>query len=77
MSSVAATRSLSGVYLFSILPCAQKGRGLSLAVRLDGNKVQANAFLPNMSHVAHAQGEKQLEKEINALMRKGEILDRR
>jgi len=41
-----------------------------------GTKVQANAPLHKaMSQRAHAQGEKQLEKEINALMRKAEILD--
>ena len=45
-------------------------------VALDGTKVQANASKHKaMSHERMLKSEKQLEKEINALMRKAEILD--
>jgi hypothetical protein len=45
-------------------------------VALDGTKVQANASKHKaMSHVRMLKAEKQLEKEINALIRKAEILD--
>jgi hypothetical protein len=45
-------------------------------VALDGTKVQANASKHKaMSHERMLRAEKELEKEINALIRKAEILD--
>jgi hypothetical protein len=45
-------------------------------VALDGTKVQANASKRKaMSHDRMLRAEKELEKEINALIRKAEILD--
>jgi hypothetical protein len=45
-------------------------------VALDGTKVQANASKHKaMSHERMLRAERELEKEINALMRKAEILD--
>jgi hypothetical protein len=45
-------------------------------VALDGTKVQVNASKRKaMSHERMLRAEKELEKEINALMRKAEILD--
>ncbi len=45
-------------------------------VALDGTKVQANASKRKaMSHERMLRTEKELEKEINALMRRAEILD--
>ena len=45
-------------------------------VALDGTKVQANASKHKaMSHERMLKAEEQLEKEINALMRRAEILD--
>ena len=45
-------------------------------VALDGTKVQANASKHQaMSHERMLRAEKELQKEINALMRKAEILD--
>ncbi len=45
-------------------------------VALDGTKVQANASKRKaMSHERMLKAEKQLGKEINALMRKAKILD--
>jgi hypothetical protein len=60
-----------------ILRLCQKAGMVSLGhVALDGTKVQANASKhKSMSHERMLRAEKELEKEINALMRKAEILD--
>jgi len=60
-----------------ILRLCQKAGMVSLGhVALDGTKVQANASKRKaMSHERMLRAEKELEKEINALMRKAEILD--
>jgi transposase len=60
-----------------ILRLCQKAGMVSLGhVALDGTKVQANASKHKaMSHERMLKAEKQLEKEINALMRRAEILD--
>ena len=60
-----------------ILRLCQKAGMVSLGhVALDGTKVQANASKHKaMSHERMLKAEKQLEKEINALLRKAEILD--
>jgi transposase len=60
-----------------ILQLCQKAGMVSLGhVALDGNKVQVNASKHKaMSHERMLKAEKQLEKEINALMRRAEILD--
>lgn len=60
-----------------ILRLCQKAGMVSLGhVALDGTKVQANASKHKaMSHERMLKAEKQLQQEINALMRKAEILD--
>jgi hypothetical protein len=60
-----------------ILRLCQKAGMVSLGhVALDGTKVQANASKHKaMSHERMLRAEKELEKEINALMRRAEILD--
>ncbi|QNI69716.1 IS1182 family transposase [Cyanobium sp. NS01] len=60
-----------------ILRLCQKAGMVSLGhVALDGTKVQANASKRKaMSHERMLRTEKELEKEINALMGKAEILD--
>jgi transposase len=60
-----------------ILRLCQKAGMVSLGhVALDGTKVQANASKRKaMSHERMLRAEKELQKEINALMRKAEILD--
>ena len=60
-----------------ILRLCQKAGMVSLGhVALDGTKVQANASRRKaMSHERMLRAEKELEKEINALIRKAEILD--
>jgi transposase len=60
-----------------ILRLCQKAGMVSLGhVALDGTKVQANASKHKaMSHERMLRAEKELEQEINALMRKAEILD--
>ena len=60
-----------------ILRLCQKAGMVSLGhVALDGTKVQANASKHKaMSHERMLRAEKELEKEINALIRKAEILD--
>ena len=60
-----------------ILRLCQKAGMVSLGhVALDGTKVQANASRRKaMSHERMLRAEKELEKEINALMRRAEILD--
>jgi hypothetical protein len=68
--------ALSDLFVQILLLC-QKAGMLSLGhVALDGTKVQANASKHKaMSHEGMVKAEKQLEQEINALMRKPEILD--
>ncbi|MBM5794321.1 MAG: IS1182 family transposase [Cyanobacteria bacterium K_DeepCast_0m_m1_088] len=60
-----------------ILRLCQKAGMVSLGhVALDGTKVQANASKRKaMSHERMLRAEKELQKEINALIRKAEILD--
>ena len=60
-----------------ILRLCQKAGMVSLGhVALDGTKVQANASKRKaMSHERMLRAEKDLQKEINALIRKAEILD--
>ena len=60
-----------------ILRLCQKAGMVSLGhVALDGTKVQANASKRKaMSHERMLRAEKELQQEINALMRKAEILD--
>ena len=60
-----------------ILRLCQKAGMVSLGhVALDGTKVQANASKHKaMSHERMHRAEKELQKEINALIRKAEILD--
>ena len=60
-----------------ILRLCQKAGMVSLGhVALDGTKMQANASKHKaMSHERMLRAEKELEQEINALMRKAEILD--
>jgi transposase len=60
-----------------ILRLCQKAGMVSLGhVALDGTKVKANASKHKaMSHERMLRAEKELEKEINALMRRAEILD--
>jgi hypothetical protein len=67
--------ALKGLFI-QILRLAQKAGRVSLGhVALDGTKVQANASKHKaMSHERMLRAEKELEKEINALMRKAEIL---
>ena len=68
--------ALKGLFV-QILRLCQKAGMVSLGhVALDGTKLQANASkLKAMSHERMLRAEKELEKEINALMRKAEILD--
>jgi transposase len=68
--------ALKGLFV-QILRLCQKAGMVSLGhVALDGTKVQANASKHKaMSHERILRAEKELEKEINALMRKAEILD--
>jgi transposase len=68
--------ALSDLFV-QILRLCQKAGMVSLGhVALDGTKVQANASKHKaMSHQRMLKAEKQLENEINALMRKAEILD--
>lgn len=68
--------ALKGLFV-QILRLCQKAGMVSLGhVALDGTKVQANASKRKaMSHERMLRAEKDLEKEINALMRRAEILD--
>jgi transposase len=67
--------ALSDLFV-QILRLCQKSGMVSLGyVALDGTKVQGNASKHKaMSHERMLKADKQLEKEINALMRKAEIL---
>ncbi len=68
--------ALKGLFI-QILRLCQKAGMVSLGhVALDGTKVRANASKHKaMSHERMLRAEKELEKEINALIRKAEILD--
>jgi transposase len=68
--------ALKGLFI-QILRLCQKAGMVSLGhVALDGTKFQANASKHKaMSHERMLRAEKELEKEINALIRKAEILD--
>jgi transposase len=68
--------ALKGLFV-QILRLCQKAGMVSLGhVALDGTKVQANASKHKaMSHERMLRAEKELQKEINALIRKAEILD--
>jgi hypothetical protein len=68
--------ALKGLFV-QILRLCQKTGIVSLGhVALNGTKVQANASKHKaMSHERMLRAEKELEKEINALIRKAEILD--
>ena len=68
--------ALSDLFV-QILRLCQKAGMVSMGhVALDGTKVKANASKHKaMSHERMLKAEKQLEREINALMRKAEILD--
>ena len=68
--------ALKGLFI-QILRLCQKAGMVSLGhVSLDGTKVQANASKHKaMSHGRMLKAEKQLQQEINALMRRAEILD--
>jgi transposase len=68
--------ALKGLFV-QILRLCQKAGMVSLGhVALDGTKLQANASKHKaMSHERMLRAEKELEKEINALIRKAEILD--
>ncbi|MFS6826625.1 IS1182 family transposase [Cyanobium sp. ATX-6F1] len=68
--------ALRGLFV-QILRLCQKAGMVSLGhVALDGTKIQANASKHKaMSHERMLRAEKQLQQEINALMRKAEILD--
>jgi transposase len=68
--------ALKGLFV-QILRLCQKAGMVSLGhVALDGTKVKANASKHKaMSHERMLRAEKQLAQEINALMRKAEILD--
>jgi hypothetical protein len=68
--------ALKGLFV-QILRLCQKAGMVSLGhVALDGTKVKANASKHKaMSHERMLRAEKQLVQEINALMRKAEILD--
>jgi transposase len=68
--------ALSDLFV-QILRLCQKAGMVSMGhVALDGTKVQANASKHKaMSHERMLKAEKQLEKQINALMRKADILD--
>jgi transposase len=68
--------ALSALFV-QILRLCQKAGMVSLGhVALDGTKVEANASKHKaMSHERMLKAEEQLEKEINALLRRAEILD--
>jgi hypothetical protein len=68
--------ALKGLFV-QILRLCQKAGMVSLGhVALDGTKVKANASKHKaMNHERMLRAEKELEKEINALMRRAEILD--
>ena len=68
--------ALSGLFVQILRFCQEAGMVSLGHVALDGTKVQGNASKHKaMSHERMLKAEKQLEKEINALMRRAEILD--
>jgi hypothetical protein len=67
--------ALSELFVQILRLCQEAGTVILGHVAPDGTKVQANASKHKaMSHERMLKAEKQLEKEINALMRKAEIL---
>ncbi len=67
---------LSDLFVQILRLCQKAGMVSPGHIALDGTMVQANASKHKaMSHERMLKVEKQLEKEINALMRKAEILD--
>jgi hypothetical protein len=68
--------ALKGLFVQILRLCQIVGMVSLGHVALDGTKVQANASKhKGMSHERMLRVEKELEKEINALIRKAEILD--
>ena len=68
--------ALKDLFVQSLRLCQKAGMVSLGHVALDGTKVQANASKRKaMSHERMLRAEKELEKEINALMRRAEILD--
>jgi transposase len=68
--------ALRGLFVQTLRLCQTAGMVSLGHVALDGTKVQANASKHKaMSHERMLRAEKQLQQEINALMRKAEILD--
>lgn len=68
--------ALKGLFVQILRLCQIAGMVSLGHVALDGTKVQANASKHKaMSHERMLRAEKELEKEINALMRRAEILD--
>ncbi len=68
--------ALKGLFVQILRLCQKAGMVRLGHVALDGTKVQANASKHKaMSHERMLRAEKELDKEINALMRKAEILD--
>jgi hypothetical protein len=68
--------ALKGLFVQILRLCQIAGMVSLGHVTLDGTKVQANASKHKaMSHERMLRAEKELEKEINALIRKAEILD--
>jgi hypothetical protein len=67
--------ALKGLLIQILRLCQKAGMASLPHVALDGTKVQANASRHKaMSHERLLRAEKELEKEINALMRKAESL---
>jgi hypothetical protein len=68
--------ALKGLFVQILRLCQIAGMVSLGHVALDGTKVEANASKHKaMSHERMLRAEKELEKEINALIRKAEILD--
>jgi transposase len=68
--------ALKGLFKQTLQLCQKAGMVSLGHVALDGTKVQANASKHKaMSHQRMLKAEKQLEQEINALLRRAEILD--
>ena len=68
--------ALSDLFVQILRLCQTAGMVSLGHVALDGTKVQANASKHKaMSHERMLKAEEHLEKEINALMRRAEILD--
>jgi len=68
--------ALKGLFVQILRLCQMAGLASLGHVALDGTKVKANASKHKaMSHERMLRAEKQLEQEINALMRRAEILD--